>query len=50
MRRLMAPIQVEIRTDDDDEEISNIAGQTKMATGDIVAAFAEADVDRRAHF
>ncbi|MDE2855704.1 MAG: xanthine dehydrogenase family protein molybdopterin-binding subunit [Chloroflexota bacterium] len=28
----------------DDEEISNIAGATKMATGDIDAAFAEADV------
>ena len=28
----------------DDEEISNIAGQTKMDTGDIDAAFAEADV------
>ncbi len=28
----------------DDEEISNIAGQTKMETGDIDAAFDEADV------
>ncbi len=28
----------------DDEEISNIAGQTKMDTGDIDAAFGEADV------
>ncbi len=28
----------------DDEEISNIAGQTKMETGDIDAAFVEADV------
>lgn len=30
--------------EDDDEEISNIAGQTKMETGDVDAAFAEADV------
>ena len=28
----------------DEEEISNIAGQTKMETGDVDAAFAEADV------
>ena len=28
----------------DEEEISNIAGTTKMETGDIDAAFAEADV------
>ena len=30
--------------EDDDEAISNIAGQTKMETGDVDAAFAEADV------
>ncbi len=30
--------------EDDDEEISNIAGQTKTETGDVDAAFAEADV------
>jgi len=30
--------------EEDEEEISNIAGQTKMETGDIEAAFAEADV------
>ncbi|MCY3976678.1 MAG: xanthine dehydrogenase family protein molybdopterin-binding subunit [Chloroflexi bacterium] len=30
--------------DDDDKEVSNIAGQTKMETGDIEAAFAAADV------
>ncbi|MCY4060760.1 MAG: xanthine dehydrogenase family protein molybdopterin-binding subunit [Chloroflexi bacterium] len=28
----------------DEEEVSNIAGQTKMETGDVDAAFAEADV------
>ncbi|MCY3917649.1 MAG: xanthine dehydrogenase family protein molybdopterin-binding subunit [Chloroflexi bacterium] len=30
--------------EEDDEAISNIAGQTKMETGDVDAAFAEADV------
>ena len=30
--------------EEDEEEVSNIAGQTKMETGDVNAAFAEADV------